>query len=64
MNNQLMRNNGDLTHLGDPALTTHYLASHGNTTTYGSTGFGKTLKKDPTMMSSTKFKSIGSNQPH
>ena len=42
-NNQLMRNNGDLSHLGDPALTTHYLASQGNTTAYGSTGFGKTL---------------------
>jgi hypothetical protein len=51
-----MRNNVDLSHLGDPSLTTHYLPSHGTQTNYGSTGFGmKTLKKEGTM-SSTKFK--------
>jgi hypothetical protein len=64
-NNQLMRNNGDLSHLNDSAITTHYLPSNGSTTTtYGSSSFAagaptglKTLKKDASgAMSSTKFK--------
>lgn len=51
-----MRNNGDLSHLGDPVLSTQYLVSNaGESTTYGpKVGFGgllgpignKTLKKE------------------
>jgi hypothetical protein len=63
-NNQMMRNNGDLSHLADPGVTTQYLVSNGGSSIYGSTGYGglglagsglTTIKKDATM-SNTKSK--------
>lgn len=56
-NNQMMRNNGDLSHLADPTVTTQYLASNAGSSIYGSTGYGglglagsglKAMKKETT----------------